>query len=310
MTEGAWVLLVACGLDLAFGEPPNVAHPVAWMGRAIAWVHQSGRRRAPAVAFLLGSVGVLGGVAVVAGIAWGLLVLLAEVPAALRIGTEAVLLKSTVSLRRLLGVAEEVRHALEQADVAEARTRLGHHLVSRPTQDLSPEEVACATVESLAENFTDAVVAPILWFLLLGVPGALAYRFVNTADAVLGYRDAEREWLGKPAARLDDVFNWVPARLATLFLLASGWLVGASIRDGLRVWHRDAGTTASPNAGQTMATMAGLLRVQLTKRGQYALGDPLSPLTARTIVRAQRLVGAAMALAVGWGIGALALLGR
>lgn len=310
MTEGAWVLLVACGLDLTFGEPPNVAHPVAWMGRAIAWVHHSGRRRAPAVAFLLGSVGVVGGVAVVAGIAWSLLVLLAQVPAALRVCTEAVLLKSTVSLRRLLGAAAEVRHALEQADLAEARSRLGHHLVSRPTQNLSPDEVASATVESLAENLTDAVVAPILWFLLLGIPGALAYRFVNTADAMLGYQDPEREWLGKPAARLDDLLNWVPARLATLLLLASGWLVGASIRDGLRMWHRDAGTTASPNAGQTMATMAGLLRVQLTKRGQYALGDPLSPLTARTIVLAQRLVGAAMALAVGWGIGALALLGR
>jgi adenosylcobinamide-phosphate synthase len=310
MTEWAWVLLAACVLDLTFGEPPNVLHPVAWMGRAIAWVHQPGRRRTPAAAFLLGSAGVLGGGAAVTMIAWVLPALLTRAPAPVRIGAEAVLLKAALSLRRLLSAAEEVRRALEDGDLPEARRRVGLHLVSRPTEELAPDEVAGATVESLAENLTDAVVGPLLWFVLLGIPGALAYRFVNTADAMLGYRDPEREWLGKPAARLDDLLNWVPARLAAGILLASGWLFGCSIRDGLRVWRRDAGTTASPNAGQTMAALAGLLGVRLTKRGQYALGDPLCPLTAETIVQARRLVGASMALAVGCGIGALVLPGR
>jgi adenosylcobinamide-phosphate synthase len=310
MTEWAWVLLVACALDLTFGEPPNVIHPVAWMGRAIARILQSGRGRGPAAAFLRGSAGVLGGAAAVAGIAWGLTLLFSRAPAPVRIGAQAVLLKVAFSLRRLLSAAEEVRRAVEEGNLPEARRRVGLHLVSRPTEDLSPDEVAGATAESLAENLTDAVVGPLLWFILLGVPGALAYRFVNTADAMLGYRDPEREWLGKPAARLDDLLNWVPARLAAGILLASGWLFGCSIREGARVWRRDAGTTPSPNAGQTMAALAGLLRVRLTKRGQYALGDPLRPLTAETIVQARRLVGASMALAVGCGIGALVLLGR
>jgi adenosylcobinamide-phosphate synthase len=208
------------------------------------------------------------------------------------------LLKLTLSCRRLLGAAEEVRRALVVPDLTEARRLVGWHLVSRPTTELSEEEVAGATVESLAENFTDAMVAPIFYWLLGGIPLAMAYRFINTADAMWGYRDSTHEYLGKVAARLDDAVNWLPARFAAALLLLGGAIARGDLRNGLRVCARDHGATASPNAGWTMSAMAGLLQVQLTKRGAYALGDGVAPIDGLTITQAQRFVAVTTLLLV------------
>ena len=191
---------------------------------------------------------------------------------------EALLLKCTFSLRGLIGAALGVARALEVGNLEEARRRVATHLVSRPTEELSLPHVASATVESVAENLTDGVVAPLFFFLLFGLPGAWVYRVVNTADAMWGYREGDLEYLGKPAARLDDLLNWVPARLAAI-----GIVLGALIR-GRRVavhaWQTmwsEHGRTASPNAGWTMAAMAGALGVALEKPGAYRLGVGLLP---------------------------------
>jgi adenosylcobinamide-phosphate synthase len=158
-------------------------------------------------------------------------------------------------------------------------------------------------------NLTDAVVAPLLFWVVAGLPGAVGYRFLNTADAMLGYRDATHEHLGKPAARVDDLANLVPARLAALLLLLAGGVTGGDVRAGIRILARDRRRTASPNAGWTMSAMAGLLRVRLTKREAYVLGDPLAPLDARAIARAQRITGVGILLAVGGALAVQAALG-
>jgi adenosylcobinamide-phosphate synthase len=156
--------------------------------------------------------------------------------------------------------------------------------------------VAAGAVESLAENASDSVVAPLFFFALFGLPGALAYRAINTADAMVGYRGAY-EYLGKAAARLDDLANFIPARLCAALLLVAGTVDGLDGTRGWRILGRDGGKTASPNAGRPMAAMAGLLGVRLTKPGHYALGDDLTPPGPETIGRAFKVVRKAAYLA-------------
>src|SRR6267378_4468769 len=194
--------------------------------------------------------------------------------------------------------AAVVARPLAAGDLDAARAAVGLHLVSRPTATLGPDEVASATIESLAENLTDAVIAPVCFYLLFGLAGAAAYRAVNTVDAMLGYRDGALEWFGKLAARLDDVLNFVPARLAALGLLAGAAAAGEDARGALRMLGRDGALTASPNAGRTMAAMAGALGLTLAKRGAYRLGEGRPP-RAADIARAVRVFAWAAALSLG-----------
>jgi adenosylcobinamide-phosphate synthase len=153
----------------------------------------------------------------------------------------------------------------------------------------------------VAENLSDSVVAPLFWYAVAGLPGAIAYRAVNTLDASIGYR-GPYEWLGKASARLDDLLNLVPARLTAALLLVAGALSGARTRDGVRILLRDGAKTESPNAGRPMAAIAGLLGVELEKVDHYRLGDPVRPVEGATIALAWRLdriaAGLTAALAV------------
>ncbi|HZS57869.1 MAG TPA: adenosylcobinamide-phosphate synthase CbiB [Gemmatimonadaceae bacterium] len=235
-------------LDWAFGEPPSALHPTVWMGRAIAAV--------PRGSFLDGAAALLGVTLASAGIA-------SLVPKVL----EPVALKPALSLRALLEAGEEVERALRADDLGEARRLLAYHLVSRDVSNLDASYVAGAAISSLAENLSDSVVAPLLAYRLGGLPAAYAYRAINTADAMLGYHTPELEWFGKPAARTDDVVNWVPARLSALLIaIASG-----NPRPSLTVARADARRCPSPNGGWPMAAMAGALGVMLVKRGVYTL---------------------------------------
>ena len=182
-----------------------------------------------------------------------------------------------LSLRGLFAAALEVGRLLLAGDLQAARAALAWHLVSRPTADLEAGQVASGAIESVAENLTDAYAAPLAFFFVFGLPGAALYRAVNTADAMLGYRDGPLEHFGKAAARLDDALNIVPARLAALAIVAAAPLVGANGRLAWRMLLRDRAVTASPNAGWTMAAIAGALGVTLEKPGAYRLGDGRMP---------------------------------
>ena len=161
----------------------------------------------------------------------------------------ALFLELTISLRGLDRAARDVQSALEANNLPEARRLLSWHLVSRDTSQLGESKVSAAAIESVAENASDGIVAPLFFFALGGLPAAFAYRFINTADSMLGYHDEEREWLGKVPARLDDLLNFIPARLAGLFIILSTPFCGASLSQAWKIMWRDSGQTTSPNAG-------------------------------------------------------------
>lgn len=305
------LLALAVVLDLLVGDPPNRWHPVAWIGRLITLA----RARAPRAADDLALYGTFL-ILIVAGLAaGGALIahaLLGELPGPAAPLAQAWLLTCSFSLSGLFTAVEIVRGHLVARDLDGARRQVAWHLVSRDTTALDEGAVASAAVESLAENLTDGVVAPLFFYvagtLLGGAAGgvalAWAYRAVNTADAMIGYRRAELQYLGRATARTDDAANYVPARLAAAALVAGAWLARGSAAGAARVLRRDGRRTESPNAGLTMAAMAGALGVTLEKRSVYRLGDGPAPDPA-AIDRALRVAHWTSALGVG--VAALAL---
>ncbi|HZO39550.1 MAG TPA: adenosylcobinamide-phosphate synthase CbiB [Methylomirabilota bacterium] len=288
------VLLLALAIDLALGDPPNRYHPVAWFGRLL----DAGRRRlcrgSPARLFA-GGAALTVGVAALAGVGGALVSALADRLGLAGLVLQGFALSCLLSLRGLVSAAREVASELGRGDLAGARLAVGYHLVSRPTAELDAGQVASATVESVAENLTDSLVAPVLFFLAGGLAGAAVYRAVNTADAMLGYRDGPLEYFGKIAARLDDIFNLIPARLAALSVVAGALLTGESTRGALARLLSDRRRTASPNAGWTMAAMAGALGVLLEKPGAYRLGAGELPVVG-DVDRSLRVLAAAVSV--------------
>jgi len=286
LTPSVAALLLALAWDRLLGEPRARLHPVVWLGGLVDVLRRRAPRGGPVAELAYGAAVALLVPLVAAALGWLALDWLAPVPW-LRVAVEAYLLKSAFALRALGAAAEDVRAPLVAGDLDVARRAL-RSLCSRDASTLDAELVAAAAVESVAENASDSFVAPLFWYLLLGLPGALFYRAVNTLDAMIGYRGAY-EHLGKASARLDDLLNLVPARLTARLLLVAGWWQGLDLRRAVAVRARDARTTASPNAGHPMATMAGLLGVALEKPGHYRLGDPRRPVGASIVAEAWRL---------------------
>ncbi len=284
----AGALLLAWLLDRCFGEPRNAWHPVAWLGRALAPLGRRLPTLPPALALLAGGGAWLGAVGAVVALAWGLDQLVRTLPGWLALPLLALALKPTLAWRML---ADEVR-AVEQAlgrSLADGRQRLAH-LCSRDVTQLDAAQVRETAIESLAENLNDSLVAPLFWFVVAGLPGAWAWRAVNTLDALWGYR-GRWEWAGKAAARADDLMAWLPARLTALLL----W------RPGLRwaVLRQQARRTPSPNGGWPMAAMALRLGVRLGKPGVYLLNPQAPAPNAATVPQALRLAGQAAWAALG-----------
>ena len=331
-------ILLAIVIDLLFGDPPNRWHPTAWMGSLISytkswWSKTAGKEndllghnsppapsdswalytssgRASAIThkdaaeMALGAVTVLGGMGMVTGISAVLAWLCSCLPAPFDLLAQAALLKTTFSLHGLDRAAGEVQSALAMGDLPKARRSLAWHLVSRDTSTLDEALVAAATVESIAENTSDGVIAPLFYYVVGGLPAAVAYRFANTADAMLGYHTPELEWLGKAPARLDDLLNLLPARLTGLLIALAAPLAGGDIRNALLAMRKDAHRTQSPNAGYPMSAMAGALEVELEKHGHYKLGAGGRSATAADIHRARRTMLATtwlfVAAVAGW----------
>jgi len=283
-------ILVALVLDVILGDPPNRFHPTAWMGSLIAAWGRVRPRNNPALEFISGILLTLLGVVLTFGIGYALTWMFNRLPVPLNWLGIALALKTTISLRGLDRAGREVQTALESRHLPEARRLLSWHLVSRDTSKLSETQVAAAAIESVAENVSDSILAPLFFFAIGGLPAALAYRFVNTADAMLGYRDPEHEWYGKFPARLDDLLNIIPARLTGLMILLSAPLCGGNFKQAWQILWRDSRATASPNAGIPMSAMAGALGVELEKVGHYRLGKDLRLPSYHDLARARRVL--------------------
>lgn len=292
--ESALVLAFAFALDATLREPPNALHPVVWMGNAIAPLKRM-KARAPTVELVVGGLYVIAVTFGAAALGWAL-VRVAHVHYWVAIATQVFLLWSCFALKGLWAAGHEMALALQASDLPRARRAL-MSLCSRDPSELSPSELSGATIESLTENASDSVVAPLFYFALLGVPGALFYRAANTLDAMVGYR-GRYEYLGKVAARLDDVLNFVPARLTAVALALAGLCLRMPVHRGVMVCLRDGAETESPNAGRPMAMAAGLLGVCLDKRDAYVLGAELAVPDVAALRRALTLTLWAGALAV------------
>jgi adenosylcobinamide-phosphate synthase len=294
MASALCILGLALLFDLAVGEYPSVLHPVVWMG----WFISGAMKLAPTAGwcsqFFFGAGLTFLLVGSTAGLAWLAMELVGHPLAKIVLG--AYLLKASFAVRALGRAAQAVVEPLEGGNLPAARLAL-RSLCSRPVDELNREELLAATIESVAENTSDSLVAPLFYFVLLGVPGAVAYRAINTLDAMIGYR-GRFEALGKCAARLDDLVNFIPARITALFFLAVGWCRGGKTWQGWRILRRDGKQTPSPNAGRPMAAMAGLLEVQLAKSGAYTLGDVGTDLTPAKVNQAWRIVVSAAGLTV------------
>ncbi|MEY4764352.1 MAG: cobalamin biosynthesis protein CobD [Pseudomonadota bacterium] len=310
----ALTLAVACAVDWRWGEPPAAWHPVVGMGmflgffgpRLAALPPQQARLGGAllwlwaavmvmALALTLDVVATAGVQAVVA--AWlpnadgaGLTASAALAVMAMRAAVMGVLLKPLMAWRMLHDEVAAVETALSQS-LPEGQAQLAR-LVSRDVTQLDAVTVRESAIETLAENLNDSVVAPLLWFVLLGLPGAALYRWANTADAMWGYKD-HRRWLGEWAARADDVLSWLPARLTVLCLACAAGRMPA-----WAALRAEAARTPSPNGGWPMGAMALLLGVRLRKPGTYTLNAAGRDARAADLTQALRWCRSAVPLTV------------
>jgi adenosylcobinamide-phosphate synthase len=306
-------LVLGAALDALLADPRR-GHPVAAFGRAAAALE----RRMYAGTKVRG--GLYAGLCVAGAAALGLAAerLAGRRPAA-RAAVIAAATWAALGGTSLCGEGAAMAAALDRGDLAAARDRLSH-LCARDPSGLDAAELARATVESIAENTSDAVVAPLLWGAVAGAPGLLAYRAVNTLDAMVGYRSPRYADFGWAAARLDDLANSVPARLTALLTVACAPLAGGSRRRSYGVLRRDGGAHPSPNAGRCEAAVAGALGVRLGGANVYggrrerrpAIGDGRPPGAAdiRRAVLLSRAVAVAAVLSAAAAAGARSALDR
>lgn len=295
LSAGA-VVTLAWALDARFGEPPNGLHPVAGLGWLLGGIGPWLLRCPPAGALAGGAAAWLVVATLLATAATAAQAALAGASGAWQIpavAAAALLLKPCFAWRMLRDEVAAVEQAL-QLSLHAGRTQVAR-LASREVSRLDEHGVRETALETLAENLNDSVVAPLFWYVVAGLPGAVVYRFANTADAMWGYR-GRWEWAGKWAARADDLLSWLPARLTAL-VLAPGCLLGAPAR-----LQRQAALTPSPNGGWPMAALALRLGVRLRKPGVYALNatapSPSAADTAHALRLATRAARWAAALAV------------
>ena len=257
-------LLFAYVLDWLLGDPAWLPHPVRWMGQIIGTGERWLRKFAKTSVGELVAGAIL--VLIVVGIfglgSWKLLAWLRAWNSTLGVIASVLLAATTLATKSLLDEAEAVQRFLEAGNLELARSQLAR-IVGRDTEDLDEAEITRAAIETLAESSSDGIVAPMFYLMIGGVPAALAYKVVNTLDSMIGHHGPRYEYFGKCAARLDDVANFVPARLTAALIVLSAWTLRLDWQNAWRMLRRDGGKHSSPNAGRPEAAMAGALGVQL-----------------------------------------------
>jgi adenosylcobinamide-phosphate synthase len=297
------VLVLAILLDIVIGDPsPNSPwsaayklHPTVWMGRFTKALESRLKNPNPRREKFNG---VLLGVAVILTFTlpvyfglWAIYTYLGAVYTYLGIIVYAivaiVLLKFTVCIKLETDWAKAAAKAIESNDLPEARKY--SHFSRRDSTNLTGSQIGSAVIESMAENLIDFKLSPIISYALLGVSGAIAFRAVNTLDGMVGFKNKEHINTGWFSANLDTVINYIPTRLAAVLMVAAAAILGEDYKNAWRIARRDHAKTPSRNHGWPMGAMAGALRVQLEKPGQYILGDPAEELTSNKIIRALRI---------------------
>ena len=270
----ALLTIAALALDWLIGDPQNWPHPVRMIGHLIVTAERLCRQAldklqaGPAQWVFFGALLALGVIASTALGIWVVLDLAWQVSSVLWLVLCLYLVFAIFCLRDLEDHVNKVEEALEALDLDEARRALSW-IVGLDTAHLSAEGIRRATVETIAENFADGLVAPLLYLALGGPVLAWAYKAVNTLDSMVGYKNDRYLYLGRFSARLDDVANFVPARIAALILILGAKLTGLDSKGAFRLWRREGNFHSSPNSGQTEAAMAGALGTWLGGTNRY-----------------------------------------
>lgn len=303
-------LIVGFVLDRLLGDPRWIPHPVRMMGKLIAGLEMPLRRlfpKTPGGERAAGMVLVILVTGISAGAAWGLLALARLVHPWVAFGVESILCYQCLAARSLRDESMKVYYALRTGTLAEARLAVSM-IVGRDVDRLDGTGVAKAAVETVAENASDGVIAPLLFMALGGGVLGIAYKAVNTMDSMVGYRNEQYRYFGTCAARLDDVLNFIPARLSGVLLCTAAELIGMDGRNAWRIFRRDRRNHKSPNSAHTEAAAAGALGIELAGNNYYfgelvekpVIGDGTRPVEPEDIVRVNRLMfaGALLGLAL------------
>ena len=287
-------------LDLIFGDPRWLYHPVCLIGNAIAFLEKRIRKIFPKTErgeLLGGALEVL----LICLFSWGVPFLIlyglnrVSVPAAFLL--ETFWCYQLLATKSLKTESMKVYEALKKGSLEDARYAVSM-IVGRDTKALSETGVTKAAVETIAENTSDGIIAPMLYMVLGGVPLMFLYKGINTMDSMLGYKNEKYLYFGRTAAKLDDVVNYIPARVSGWLMALSSVFAGLDVKNAVKMYRRDRRNHASPNSAQTEAAMAGALRVQLAGNAYYfgklyeklTIGDDLRPVEAEDIRRANRLL--------------------
>ncbi len=306
MKERIFIICVGCILDLFLGDPHWLWHPVRGIGKIIEWTERGLYRlfsiRPEKEADiekkkLAGILLVLAVLTTVLAVTFGILTLAGMVHPAFRIVLECIICYQMLAMKSLKTESMKVCRALKGGDVEKARSAVSM-IVGRDTGHLTAEGITKAAVETVAENTSDGVVAPLLYLFAFGVYGGVAYKAVNTMDSMVGYRNDRYLYFGRFAARLDDVCNFIPARVSALCMIMAAFLLGLDGRRAAFIFKRDRYCHASPNSAQTEAVCAGALGVELAGDAWYSgvlckkpvIGDAVREVEAEDIARAGRLL--------------------
>ena len=309
MNQHLMSLLAGCGLDLLLGDPHSMPHPVRMVGALVGGTENWLRRMFPATRLGQLLAGILLAVFVPAmtGGAALLFLRLAALEASgwLSFAAETILTYYLLAARSLREESMAVYHALQEGDLEKARYAVSM-IVGRDTDCLDQAGITRAAVETVAENASDGVIAPLFYLALGGPVLGWIYKAVNTMDSMVGYQNETYLYFGRAAARLDDVLNWIPSRLSALLMIGAACLLSMDGAGAFRIWRRDRRNHKSPNSAQTEAACAGALGVQLAGDAWYfgrlcrkpVIGDAVRAVETEDIRRANRLMLLAAGMAL------------
>ena len=294
------VAVVAFFIDAMIGDPRSKFHPVVLIGNLISLLEKFLRRDAdsPIKKIFKGGILVYAVVITVSTIGLVIEILSQEIPSlAAQIFIQAFVLSFMISPRSLNEAGREIYLLLEADNLDDARKKVGW-IVGRDTENLNEAEVTRATVETVSENTVDGIISPLFYFALGGLPLAILYRAVNTMDSMLGYKNEKYFYFGRIAARLDDVANYIPARLTGLLFICAAFLLKLDYKNAFAMMKRDAKKHPSPNGGWAEATVAGALNIRLGGMNYYFgephfrayMGEPNENLEAAHILGAIRMM--------------------
>ncbi|MBQ6508934.1 MAG: cobalamin biosynthesis protein CobD [Flexilinea sp.] len=293
-------LLIGACIDLLIGDPHGIPHPIILIGKLIDFLEKRLRRvfpKTPAGERCAGFVLWIIVVGLSAGIPLLILELFGKLSPWMRIAAESIMCWQILAMRSLRDESMKVHAALTRGKLSEARHAVSM-IVGRDTDRLDEKGVIRAAVETIAENTSDGIIAPLFFMALGGAPAGFLYKAVNTMDSMLGYIDPPYTYIGFFPAKADDIFNFIPARLTAILMLIAGAFQKLDVKNGWKIFRRDRYKHASPNAAQTEAACAGLLDVRLAGDAWYRghlhkkqfIGDPIREIETEDIPRMCRLM--------------------